>query len=60
VPTEWISNNQQKGKGNGKNGNKYLAWPFAETAEYARRYNDQGRTFFNRKSAKTNTSVAYA
>ena len=60
VPTKWISNNKRKGKGNSKNGNKYLAWAFAETAEYARRYNDQARTFFNRKSAKTNTSVAYA
>jgi transposase len=60
VPTKWMSNNKRKGKGNGKNGNKYLAWAFAEAAEFARRYNDRARTFFNRKASKTNSSVAYA
>lgn len=60
VPSAWLSNNRRKGKGNCKNGNRYLSWAFAEAAEYARRNNDQARTFFNRKSAKTNTSVAYA
>jgi len=58
VPTKWLSN--KKRKGNSKNGNKYLSWAFAEAAEYARRYNDQARTFFNRKSAKTKAAVAYA
>jgi len=60
VPTVWLSNKKRKGKGNSKNGNKYLSWAFAEAAEYARRYNDQARAFFNRKSAKTKSSVAYA
>jgi transposase len=60
VPTIWLSNKKQKGKGNSKNGNRYLSWAFAEAAEYARRYNDQARTFFNRKSAKTRSAVAYA
>lgn len=32
----------------------------AEAAEYARRHSDQARRFFNRKSAKDESSVAYA
>jgi len=60
VPTSWTSNNKKKGKGNRKNGNKTLAWAFSEAAEYSRRYNDQARAFFNRKSARTNKSVAYS
>jgi transposase len=60
VPTNWRSNDKQKGKGNSKNGNKYLAWAFAEAAEYARRYDDKAKAFFNRKTARTKTTVAYA
>ena len=37
VPANWISNNKKKGKGNTRNGNKYLAWAFSEAAEYARK-----------------------
>jgi len=59
VPANWTSNNKKKGKGNTKNGNKYLAWAFSEAAEYARRFNDQARAFFNRKASKTNQAVAY-
>lgn len=46
VPTSWTSNNKKKGKGNKKNGNKYLAWAFSEAAEFARRYNDMARAFY--------------
>jgi transposase len=60
VPSKWLSNNKRKGKGNGKNGNRYLAWAFAEAAEFARRYNDEAKTYFNRKAAKTEPTVAYA
>lgn len=60
VPSAWISNTKKKGKGNSKNGNKHLSWAFAEAAESARRYNDQARAFYNRKSAKTSPPVAYA
>lgn len=28
VPTKWTSNGKKKGKGNKKNGNRYLAWAF--------------------------------
>ena len=60
VPSKWTSNNKNKGKGNVKSGNKYLAWAFSEAAEFSRRYNDSAKTFFNRKSAKTNRMVAHA
>jgi transposase len=60
VPSKWTSNNKKKGKGNVKNGNKYLAWAFSEAAEMCRRYNDSAKAFFNRKSAKTNRMVAHA
>ena len=59
VPSKWTSNNKKKGKGNVKNGNKYLAWAFSEAAEMCRRYNDPAKAFFNRKSAKTNRMVAH-
>jgi transposase len=60
APTIWLSNNKQKGKGNSKNGNKYLSRAFAEAAEFARRHDDKAKAFFNRKSAKTKATVAYA
>ena len=60
VPTSWQSNSKQKGKGNSKNGNKYLSWAFAEAAEFCRRHDDRAKRFFNRKAAKTKTTVAYA
>lgn len=60
VPTQWLSNNKRKGKGNAKNGNKYLSWAFAEAAEFARRHDDKVRAFYNRKAAKTKATVAYA
>jgi transposase len=60
VPTQWLSNNKRKGKGNSKNGNKYLSWAFAEAAEFARRHDDKVRAFYNKKVAKTKAAVAYA
>ena len=44
VSTKWTSNEKKKGRGNKKNGNKYLAWAFSEAAEFARRYDQQART----------------
>jgi transposase len=60
VPTIWTSNNKKKGKGNKKNGNKYLAWAFSEAAEFARRYDNYARSYYNRKMAKTNFMVAHS
>ena len=33
VTSKWTSDGKAKGKGNKKNGNKYLAWAFSEAAE---------------------------
>lgn len=60
VPTKWISNGKAKGRGNKKNGNKYLAWAYSEAAEFARRYDPVARAYYNRKAAKTNFMVAHS
>jgi transposase len=60
VPSKWTSNDLKKGKGNSKNGNKYLAWAFSEAAEFARRYDDTAKAFFNRKASKTNRMIAHS
>jgi len=60
VSSQWTSNGKSKGKGNKKNGNKYLCWAFSEAAEFARRYDDKARAFYNRKLKKSNFMVAHA
>jgi transposase len=60
VPSRWTSNEKTKGKGNQKNGNKYLAWAFSEAAEFARRFDGQARAYYTRKMRKTNSMVAYS
>jgi transposase len=52
------SNGKKKGKGNAKNGNKYLAWAFVEAANFAMRYCPQAKSFYERKKRKTNGIVA--
>ena len=58
VRSQKISNKKKKGKGNPKNGNKFLAWAFVEAATYAIQYNDKAKRFYQRKSAKTKPVVA--
>jgi transposase len=53
-----FSNNKKKGEGNRKNGNTYLAWAFVEAAQFAMRYNESAKRFFDRKRARTNTTLA--
>jgi transposase len=60
VPSGWTSNGKTKGKGNKKNGNKYLAWAFSEAAELARRFDENARAWYNRKAAKTNFMIAHS
>jgi transposase len=52
------SNGKQKGTGNTKNGNKYLSWAYVEAANFAIRYNDRIKGYYQRKEAKTNKVVA--
>lgn len=53
-----ISNSKKKGEDNTKNGNAYLVWAFVEAANFARRYSEEARSFFDKKKAKTNSIVA--
>jgi transposase len=60
VHSKWTSNGKQKGKGNRKNGNKYIAWAFSEVAdELARRFDTNARAYYQRKKIKTNFMVAH-
>jgi transposase len=58
VSSTHVSNGKQKGKGNTKNGNKYLAWAYVEAANFAVRYNPQIKRYYQRKRAKTKGVVA--
>jgi len=53
-----ISNGKKKGEGNTKNGNAYLVWAFVEAANFARRYSEEAKSFFDKKKARTNSIVA--
>lgn len=52
------SNGKKKGYTNSKNGNKFLSWAFTEAANFAIRYNDTVKRYYQRKLAKTNNVVA--
>ncbi|MHC4891715.1 MAG: IS110 family RNA-guided transposase [Planctomycetota bacterium] len=58
VESKRISNGRKKGENNRKNGNKYLSWAFVEAANFAKRYCPHARRFYQRKSAKTNKTLA--
>jgi len=58
VGSQKISNSKKKGKGNTKNGNKYLAWAFVEAANFAIRFNSRIKSFYQRKKAKSKGVVA--
>ncbi len=48
----------KKGVGNKKCGNKYLSWAYMEAANFAIRFYEPARKFYQRKVAKRNTIVA--
>lgn len=58
VGSKKLSNGKRKGKGNVKNGNKYLAWAFVEAATLAIRYNEKIKSFYQRKRDKSNGMIA--
>ena len=58
VRSERSSNQKKKGENNRKCGNKYLAWAFVEAANFAQRYDEQAKAFYERKKGVTNTVVA--
>jgi transposase len=58
VGSERFSNGKRKGKGNRKNGNKYLSWAYVEAANHARWNYEYVERYYQRKMAKTNNVVA--
>jgi transposase len=58
VSSQRLSAGKSKGHGNRKNGNRYLSWAFTEAAHLSRRYHEQFRSYYNRKVAQANTSLA--
>lgn len=58
VPTDKISNGTSKGKGNAKNGNRYLAMAFVEAAHYAAIWNPTIKRYYQRKCKKRPVMVA--
>ena len=58
VKAEHTSNNRKKGEGNGKSGNRYLAWAYVEAANFAVRYSPELRAWYQRKAARTKRVVA--
>lgn len=53
-----LSNGKKKGSGNTKNGNRYLAWAYVEAANFAVRFCEPAKKFYQRKKAKRNGIVA--
>ncbi len=58
VKSAYFSNGKQKGKGNEKNGNKYLSWAFVEAANFAIRYSKKAQAFYQRKANQTKPIIA--
>jgi transposase len=58
VAAECTSNGKSKGENNRKCGNKYLAWAFVEAANFARRYDEPCRQWYERKAARAGKVVA--
>ena len=58
VEAQRTSNQKKKGENNSKCGNKYLGWAFVEAANFARRYDERCRKWYDRKAAKTSTIIA--
>lgn len=58
VASKRMSNEKNKGDNNRKCGNRHLSWAFVEAANFARRYDEPCRRWFDRKAARTCSVVA--
>jgi transposase len=58
VTTNRLSNGKSKGKGNSKNGNKYLSWAYVEAANFAKRHCPYAQSFYQRKYNKGGNVLA--
>lgn len=58
VNSERKSNGKKKGENNRKNGNHYLCWAFIEAANFAIRYNEAIKKYYQRKMNRSNKLIA--
>ncbi|HEY0455544.1 MAG TPA: IS110 family transposase, partial [Verrucomicrobiae bacterium] len=58
VDARRLSNGKCKADNNQKCGNKYLSWAFVEAANFARRYDENCRRWYDRKAARTSKLIA--
>jgi transposase len=58
VGSQRLTNHKLKGRGNTKNGNRYLAWAYVEAANFAIRYYPEIKAYYQRKAARTHRIVA--
>lgn len=58
VDAKCLSNEKTKGENNQKCGNRYLSWALVEASNYARRWDERCRRWFDRKAAKVGSVVA--
>lgn len=58
VGSQHLTNGKRKGRGNTKNGNRYLAWAWIEVAHFAVRYHPPIRRYYERKQARSHRLVA--
>lgn len=58
VPSDKISNGKSKGKGNTKNGNRYLALAMMEAAHYATIWDESIKRFYHKRCKKVPRMVA--
>lgn len=58
VDAKRLSNGKVKADNNRKCGNPYLAWAFVEAANFARRFHEPSRRWYDRKAARTLPVVA--
>jgi len=58
VDAKRLSNGKCKSDNNQKCGNRYLSWAFVEASNFARRYDESCRRWYDRKSARTSKIIA--
>ena len=58
VDARRLSNGKKKADNNEKCGNKYLAWAWVEAANFAKRFDEDCRRWFDRKAARTSNVLA--
>ncbi len=58
VDSQRLSNQRKKGTNNVRCGNSYLSWAWVEAANFAQRFDEKCRQFYDRKKAQSNTCVA--